>query len=126
MKYTDLNRNLYLYELWHDDHCVFRTPNYEDALTQALRSVKCGEKNCFILHQKIDQFDITTAEQLQMEIDKDILTFQVDDLEYVNDLAPSEYLKELIRLMHKFEIASFKLDLKDFSLKEGVQFANKR
>jgi hypothetical protein len=127
MKYTDLKRHeTYLYEVRENGVLYGTFAKYEDALADAKFLYGKGHTGVFIISKMSQEFDLTTSEEIKQEIDKDILTFQIDDIECELSDGRSSILSKLVALMNKYEIASFNLDLKEFTLKDGVHFARKR
>ncbi len=116
----------YSYEIRASGRRTLTVEKYEDALVQAIEAYKLGSEDVHIVGTKSQEFMYVSPEEIKEEIEEDLLTFEVSDVEYWVEVgAPKELLKKLAQLMNDLEIASFKLDLKDFSLKEGVQFVKR-
>lgn len=117
----------YYYEVT-DGACLYNTcSKYENALARAIELYKLGHTTIRIVHKKSQEFDITSPEEIKQKIEDDLLTFEVSDVEYWVEVgAPKEFLVKLANLMNELEIAAFKLDLKDFQVKEKISFAKSR
>lgn len=127
MKHEDLRKHdTYVYEVKEWGVLYGDFPKYDDAVEKAKYLYGAGHTHVVVISKKFNEFDLTTSEDIKKLVDDDLLTFEVDALEYEASLGSSETIKKLGALMNKYEIASFKLDLKDFKLKDGVQFAKPR